>query len=238
MSFGFLIITFGLVFVPMEKSFFLKIAFMKTLCISVFCVFCAISGFSQSRFFVNLNGGIDMNSNKYYAPNDYEKFENGKTDFNTGLDLGYRFSDITRFRLQFRFLEYSFGQRPLTAGDIRESEMTLKSLGFTPRFDIRVWSFKDLELFLSPGLKLEYALESDQESLRSDGSVSDMNYIKTDYSDKMSGFSGGAVIKYNFTKHLGATLSPDYTLFFKKLYEKNDASLRRFSLNAGVEWRF
>jgi len=211
---------------------------MKKLYTLLFLAACTVSGFSQSRFFVGMNGGLDFNSNKYYAPNGYEKFENGKTDFNLRLDLGYRFSDIPHFRLGFSYNEYSFGQRPLTAGDISESEMTLRNLGIIPRFDFRVWSFKKLELFLSPGMRLEYGLDAGQETLRSDGTTSDHKYIKSDYKDKMSGLVGGALLKYHITNHLGAVLSPDYTYFFDKLYEKNDGKLQRFNVNLGVEWRF
>lgn len=211
---------------------------MRKIYTLLFCTLCATSAFPQSRFFVNLNGGIDSNSNKYYAKNGYEKFENGKTDFNAGLDLGYRFSDKARFRLGFNFNEYSYGERPVTAGDIVESEMTLSNLDIIPRFDFRIWSLKKLELFFSPGIRLEYTLEGNQESLRSDGTISDHNYIKSDYKDKMSGFVGGALLKYNVTKHLGAVLSPDYTFFFDKLYDKNEGNLQRFSVNLGVEWRF
>lgn len=209
---------------------------MKKLYIMLFCVFCAIQGFPQSRFFVNLNGGLDYNFNKYYTPNNYGKFENGKTDFNLGLDLGYRFSDKVRFRLESRYVEYSFGQESSTL----KSERSLYNLAFNPRLDFRVWSVRKFELFLSPGLRLEYVITSDGETWRhDDGSHSRRQvYVDADYRDKNSGFVGGAILKYNYNNHLGFTLSPDYTLFAHKIYEKNSGSLQRVNVNAGIEWRF
>jgi opacity protein-like surface antigen len=210
---------------------------MKKIYTLLFFVACAVSGFSQSRFFVGLNGGLDFYSNKYYSKNEYRKFEDGKTDFSAGLDLGYRFSDKARFRLGFNYNEYLFGERPETPGDIVKSEMTLRNLDIIPRLDFRVWSLKKLELFLSPGLRLAYTLEGDEKSFRSNGTISDLHYMNQKYKDKMSGLVGGALLKYNFTKHLGAVLSPDYTFFFDKLYDKNDGNLQRFSVNLGLEWR-
>ncbi|OFX33232.1 MAG: hypothetical protein A2W90_03450 [Bacteroidetes bacterium GWF2_42_66] len=198
----------------------------------------SLVGFSQSRFFVNLNGGLDFNTNKYFSPNGYEKFEDGQTDFNYGLDLGYRLNDWFRFRLEFGYNEFSYGQRPSSTVDILETEMTLNCMDINPRLDFRVWNKNKFELFLSPGLRLEYVMNADQESIRADGAISTRNYISTDYKDAMSGFVGGVIFKYNLTKHLGFTLSPDYTVFFDKLYDKNDGALQRFNTNFGVEWTF
>ncbi len=208
---------------------------MKKYYIVLICVLCAFPGFAQTRFFINLNGGLDYNFNKYYTPNTYEKFEDGRTDFNLGLDLGYRFSDKVRFRLESRYVQYSFGQE----NSILKSERTLYNVAFNPRLDFRVWSLKKFELFLSPGLRLEYVITSDGETNYANGDYS-RRYVlvKSDYRDKNSGFTGGAIFKYNYNNHLGFTLSPDYTFFANKVYEKNSGSLQRVSLNAGIEWRF
>ena len=78
---------------------------MKKYWILVLCMLFSGMVFSQSRFSINLNGGLDYNSNKYYSPNGYSKFEDGKTDFNAGMDVGYRFSKLVRFRLEFKYVE-------------------------------------------------------------------------------------------------------------------------------------
>ena len=72
---------------------------VKKVQLLIFCMLFSFVGFSQSRFSVNLNGGIDYNMNKYYSPNGYEKFENGKTDLNVGMDVAYRLGKWFRFRV-------------------------------------------------------------------------------------------------------------------------------------------
>lgn len=211
---------------------------VKRIQIILFSLLLSLAGFSQSRFSVNLNGGIDKNFNKYYCPNGYSIFEDGKTDFNYGLDIGYRLTDWFRARLEFRYNEYRFGQEPLSSVDILQTELTLSNMDINPRLDFRVWNKNKFELFVSPGLRLEYLLNADQESIRSDGEISTKNYISTSYKDAMSGFIGGMILKYNFTDHLGLTLSPEYTFFFDKLYDKNNAAMQRFNTNLGIEWTF
>ncbi|WP_163708054.1 outer membrane beta-barrel protein [Mangrovibacterium lignilyticum] len=194
-------------------------------------------GFSQSRFFVNLNAGWDYSANKYYNYNNYDIFENEGNDLSWGLDLGYKFSDIVRFRIESRFGQYSFGQY-YSGADLIQTEMTMSYFNINPRFDFRVWTKDKFELFVSPGLKLEYIYDSDQVTDKTDGTTSDLSYVSSAYADNMAGFIGGAIFKYNINKHLGITLSPEYTLYFKKLYEKNDDNMRRFSARLGVEWNF
>ena len=199
----------------------------------------SLSGFSQSRFTINLNGGYDYNINKYYNPNNYKKFENGETDFNFGFDVGYKLSDNFRFRMEFKYSEFSYGQYYLsTSSDLLKTEMTLSCMDINPRMDYRIWSHNDFELFLTTGLRLEYMMDYNQNTLRADGEYSSRNYISLDYKDKMSGLIGGAILKYNLSKHWGITFAPEYTYFFDQLYYENSGALQRFNTNVGIEWTF
>jgi len=198
----------------------------------------SLAGFSQSRFSVNLNGGLDKNFNKYYNAYGFSKIEDVGTDFNTGLNVAYRFTDWFRFRIDFKYVQYNYGQETTTLSEVASSELRAYHMAFNPRFDFRIWSKNKFEVFLSPGLSLEYLMGNDQISVLTDGTNSYKNYISTSYNDSMSGLIGGAVFKYNLTKHLGFTLAPDYTLFFDELYSQNDGNLQRFSTNIGVEWTF
>lgn len=211
---------------------------VKKIQIVLVCMLFSFIGFSQSRFFVNLNGGIDYNMNKYYSPNGYKKFVDGKTDLNVGMDVGYRFGKWFRFRVEMRYNVINYGQRPTSTVDIVQSEMTLNNFAVNPRLDFRIWSKDKFELFLSPGMRLEYVMNSDQETIRTDGQISTRNYISTDYKESLPGVIGGAILKYNLTDHLGFTLAPDYTFFFGKIYEKNSQSLQRMNTNLGIEWTF
>jgi len=198
----------------------------------------SLAGSSQSRFSINLNGGLDKNFNKYYNANGYTKIEDVGTDFNTGLDISYRFVDWLRFRIDFKYVQYNYGQETTTLSEVASSELRAYHMAINPRFDFRIWSKNKFEVFLSPGLCLEYLMGDDQISVLTDGTHSFKNYISTSYSKSMTGLIGGAVFKYNITNHLGFTLSPDYTLFFDELYSQNDGNLQRFSTNIGVEWTF
>ena len=204
----------------------------------IFVFFVLLSGmvFAQSRFTVNLNGGFDFNSNKYYNANGYSKFENGQNDFNFGLDLGFRFSKLVRARIEVRYTELSYGQRPTSPADILETEMTLSNMDINPRLDFHFYTYKKFDFYLSPGLRFEYIVNSNQKSEKSDGTISRRNYISTDYNDRYSGFIGGAIVRYNLTKRLGFTFAPDYTIFFNHIYEQSDKTMQRFNANLGVEF--
>ncbi|PTN09924.1 outer membrane beta-barrel protein [Mangrovibacterium marinum] len=196
-----------------------------------------VVGFSQSRFFVNLNAGWDHTTDKYYNYNNYEFFDNDGNEYSYGASVGMNFSDVVRFRLASVLGQYSYGQY-YSGSNLLKTTMTLKYFSISPYFDFRVWTKNKFELFLSPGLKLEYISDSDQETAKTDGSVSDGNYVSNSYADKMAGFAGSAILKYSFNKHLGVTLTPEYTLYFKQLYEQNDSNMKRFSTRLGVEWHF
>ena len=195
-------------------------------------------GFSQSRFFVNVNAGWDYTTNKYYNYNNYSFFEQDGAEFSYGADLGYKFSDKVRFRVESRFGKYKYGNYGSDTDRSIKTTVSMNYFDITPRFDFRIWSKSKLELFVSPGLKLEYNSDMDYETTRTDGVASDLNYASSAYSESMPGFVGGVILKYNIDKHLGITFSPDYTLYFKKLYDKNDANMQRLTTHLGVEYNF
>ncbi len=194
-------------------------------------------GFTQSRFFVNLNAGLDVTWNKYYSYNNYDFYDNDGLEYSFGADLGYKLSDVVRFRVESRYGTYSYGQ-DYTGSNLLNSEMTLTYFNINPRFDFRVWNKEKWELFVSPGLKLEFNSDSDQETVLSDGSTSDSNYVSSAYSDNMTGFIAGGILKYNINSKMGLTFSPEYTYYFKKLYDKNDGNMQRFSAKLGFEYFF
>jgi len=210
---------------------------MKKYALSLAVIALPFLGFSQSRFFVNLNAGIDYTTNKYYNYNNYSIFDNDGAEFSYGLDLGYKLSDKVRVRVEGRYGSYSYGQY-YTGSDFDQTKMTLDYFDINPRLDFRMFSKGKFELFLSPGWRLEYISDSSQETIKTDGSTSDASYVSNAYSESMSGFIAGAILKYNYNKHFGLTLSPEYTLFTKKLYSKNDDSMMRYSARLGVEYNF
>lgn len=210
---------------------------MKKILILVAVLAIPFCGFSKSHFLINLNAGWDHTANKYYSYNNYNYFDQDGAEFSWGADLGIKFSDIVRFRVESRFGKYSYGQE-YTGMDLLKTTMDLHYFDINPHLDFRVWSKNKFELFVSPGMKLEYISDSNQKTELSDGSVSDGNYVSSAYADNMSGFVGSAILKYNINSKFGITLTPEYTYFFKKLYTKNDNNMSRFSTRLGVEYTF
>ncbi len=211
----------------MKKSWFVLLGMLLS-----------VAGFSQSKISLNFNGGSDLNFNKYYSKINYEKIEDGGTDFNLGMDAAYRFSDRFRMRVEFKYGQMNYGQSRIGGEPTAKDVITLEYMDFNPRMDFRILQIKKLELFVSTGLKFECIINSDQKSYLADGSVSDtdLNYVDTDYDDELSGWVTGAILKYNLTKHIGVTMSPDYTLYFDELYYKNSGALQRLNINVGFEW--
>ena len=189
----------------------------------------------HSRWTVNVNGGLDSNSDMYYDYQNYTKTDGDKTDFSIGSDIGYRFSKIFRMRLEFKYVEYHYGQT-YTDNDLSSSMLTFQALDINPRMDFRVWHYKPFEFFLTTGLRLEYSLDSNEKTYKKGGTESDKDYMNSDYQTSMHGAIGGAIVKYNLNKRWGVTLNPEYTMFFNKLYSSNDSRMKRFSLNLGIEY--
>ncbi|MFV0379191.1 MAG: hypothetical protein ACK5JD_18020 [Mangrovibacterium sp.] len=210
---------------------------MRTYVFTLAILTLPVLGFSQSVFFVNLNAGIDKTANTYYNYNNYEIFDNDGSELSFGADLGYKFSEKVRFRLASRLGSYSYGQY-YTGSDLEQTRMTLHYVNLNPHLDFRVLAKGKFELFLSPGWRFEFITDSEQETLKLDGTTSDASYVSGAYSEKMGGFVAEGILKYNVNNHFGVTLSPGYTVFTKELYAKNDNALTRFSARFGIEYSF
>jgi len=209
----------------------------KRVSIILFSLLFSLAGFSQSRLSLNLNGGLDKNFNKYYSANSYSEVEDPGTDFSTGINLAYKVGAKNRLRLDMKYTQFSFGQEPTSsASKIILTEFKAYNMVLNPRFDILLFAKNKFELYVSPGASFNFLINNDQITTRTDGDTSYSNYIDTDYNNSMAGVIAGALAKYNITDRLGLTLSPDYTLYFAELYDRNNQLFQRLSLNFGIEW--
>jgi len=198
------------------------------------------AAFSQSWLGLGLTGGYDYNFNKYYDYNVWTGFEHENMDFNTGLDVIMRMSKKVRFRIELRYDQMNYGQTSVnTAIAVSKSKMKLRCIDINPRFDIKVWTKNKFELFVSPGLKLQYAVDNKETSYKSSGEISSYHsYVNKDYNDALLGALAGVVLKYNINKQMGLTFSPDFYYSFKKLYDGNNSNLMGFRTNIGIEYFF
>ena len=106
----------------MKKSWFVLLGMLLS-----------VAGFSQSKISLNFNGGSDFNFNKYYSKINYEKIEDGGTDFNLGMDAAYRFSDRFRMRIEFKYGQMNYGQSRIGGEPTAKDVMTLDYIDFNPR---------------------------------------------------------------------------------------------------------
>jgi len=201
-----------------------------------------IPSFSQVDPFINLGGGYDYNLNKYYERPQWIMFE-GKTDFNAGGDFGLQLGKNARFHAIFNYVQFTFGQTNTDPSEfLEEINMRIGSLSLTPALDIRLWSHKKLDLYITAGYLMEWVVDMKETNLLKDGSTSNTIYkrvIDSNYKKFVDGPTGGLFIKYNISKNLGITFEPGYTYFLKKFYDKQGVgNLQRISAGIGVEYLF
>ena len=209
---------------------------MKKIYLVLFCLIASVTGYSQSVWTVGIDGGLDFSTNKYYSPNNYVKFENGKLEYHAGLGIGVRISNIVRFRINCNYGEYSYGVRPKDSNVFSESENTLTHVDLMPRVDVKLWSYRKFDLLVSPGMNIEFVVDSKNKTTLPNGDESKRVYVSSDYNSKYTGAMLGAIMRYKIDRHFAITLSPDYTYFFEKLYSRNNGTMQRFRVGLGVEW--
>jgi hypothetical protein len=215
----------------------------KILTVTVLVILCS-PAHAQVNPFLNLNGGYDLNINKYYSKYVYEKFE-GKKDFNGGLALGITLGKRMRFRIGVNYAQLTYGQTypsgfltDNTGTSYTESTMTLHAIHMDPALDGRLFSFKKFDLYITAGYRFEWITGHDEESIKSGGETVSSSYLDRNYPKANGGPHGGLIVKYNAGKHLGITLEPAYTYYLKELYYQNDGNLQRFSANIGIAYTF
>lgn len=195
-------------------------------------------------FTFGINYGIDNNINGYpLNPNsEGNNFYKGNSHYSLGLDYGWMASKKLRPRIEVRYVKMSYGVGWDNANitTINESVINLYNFAVALHADYLLLDATKFQLFLSPGLKWEINVDSEEKNLFKNGDISWANY-----NDLLSGntrnFFGGsvsAILKYNIIKNIGITLTPEYTLFFNNFVPANNKSYQRASVKAGVEFNF
>jgi hypothetical protein len=117
--------------------------------------------------------------------------------------------------------------------------MRISSLSLTPALDVRLWSYKKIDLYVTAGYLMEWVVDLKETNYLKDESTTDKIYMDKNYNSFVDGPTGGIFLKYNISKNLGITFEPSYTYFLKKFYEKNElGNLQRISVGIGVEYLF
>jgi hypothetical protein len=222
---------------------------MKKIIFSLFLLISLSIGlFAQNdpviAYTFGINSGADNNINAYrFNPNSAENsFSAGNVHFNIGVDYGMMISKRLRPRIELKYVEMSYnaGWEETNVSTIKESIVKLSNFNINFRLDYLLLSSKKFQVFVSPGLKWEFPVTSQEKNIKYDGTYNWANYngISSANPGSLLGGAVSTILKYNFTKKVALTVTPEYTLFFKEFSSGNNKSFQRTSINFGFEFNF
>jgi len=190
---------------------------------------------NEVEYFMGINGGIDFNTNAYPL------FKNGNygytyfgvsPSYNIGADFAVKITARLRPRLEFKYVNVKYGVDWSTL-QYTFGESTIVNLNYFDinlHLDYLLLSVRKFQLFVSPAFKFEaqtgYSLSTSK------------LYLELKQPSSIAGGGLSAIFKYKMTKHIGFTLTPDYTIFAHSFVLGNNKPYQRFSANFGVEFKF
>lgn len=199
---------------------------------------------SETAFFMGLNSGLDFNINAYNIaqnnynktqtdPNHQYKFYGIRPRYNIGFDMGLQVSQKLRPRLELKFvnLKYGISYNPSVFQNVGNTIINVNYFDINFHMDYLWLTKSKFQLFVSPALKYEYKIG---EAVGGDN----FNFLSIDHPSYDFGGAVSAIVKYNFTKHWGATFTPEYTCFIKPFSAGNGAPYQRITTNFGFEYKF
>ncbi len=203
-----------------------------------------VKEYHAGDFFIGFSSGIDYHMNAFRSTetSDFQFCKKGPR-YNIGFDLGVMATRRLRPRLELRYVRLAYGQEWIGWEDISYATMKTTTtrvnyLDLNLHLDYLVFG-KDskLKFFLSPAIKTEYALGAGYKTKKTDGSITSDNYskLKDYYPSTSAGLAVSGILKYELTRYMGLTFTPEYTSFFREFQRVNDNKYQRLSLNAGIE---
>jgi hypothetical protein len=199
---------------------------------------------SRYAYTIGIYGGIDRNINGYRLdPNAYgNNFYSPSILWNAGVDYGLMVTDKLRPRIEFRYLQqrYKVGWENGNISTMKESVVYLYNFDVNFRLDYLLLNKPRFHVFASPALKWEFTSGKDEKNIRKDGTHNWANYngIINENPGNLFGGAVAAVLKYNITKYIGITCTPEYTVFVNKYVKSNRKLCQRTNLGFGVEFNF
>lgn len=189
--------------------------------------------------------GIDHNINGYrMLANSYgNNFSaSGVTSWNFGFDYGYMLNSKLRPRIQAKYMQmkYFADWKNANLDNLTESTVYMFAGDLNLRLDYLLVNSPKFQMFISPAIKWDFIIDREVKNVRMDGTHSWRSYNDIINENPMSIMGGAvsAVFKYNITKNVGITVSPEYTMFFRNFVRVNDKSYQRIGVNAGIELNF
>lgn len=222
---------------------------MKKIVFSLVFILSTITVFSQEFepiFTMGINSGVDHNINAYQLqPNAqyYYYYYGIPNQYNIGMDFAVAVTKKLRPRLELRYVNSQFGVKwnvPDSAHyDMIRSTHNINNFDINLHVDYLLWTLKKLDIYVSPGLKYEFYTGDYLHTTLTDGPSTSTNWNILNPSFPRNDAAGvvSFLFKYNISKHIGITLIPEYTLFFRDYIGGQGALYQRLSLNAGFEFR-
>jgi hypothetical protein len=226
---------------------------MKKIVFSFILIFSTISVFPQDFepiFTMGINSGLNYDINAYQIPiNDrfYYQYLSRPLQYNIGMDFAVAVTNNLRARIGLNFVNSQYGVNwnvgtppSETPVDMVQSIQNINYFNISLHLDYLLTKWKKLDIYGSPGLKYEWETSDYINTTLNDGSSTSTNwyFLYPAYPKEIVGASVSLILKYNIGKHLGITLTPDYTFFFRNFVSSNWQYYQRASLNAGFEFRF
>jgi hypothetical protein len=192
---------------------------------------------------IGINGGIDNNINacRLYQNSNGNTFYSDKTQYNIAVDLGYMATPRLRPRIELKYVKMFYGVNwdKTEESTFLKTEVDLNNFDINIHLDYLLFSKANFQAFVSPTLKWEFVVSKDLENTTTK-TTSSYNYygVGSEYPKNIAGGAVSLLLKYNITKNIGVTLTPEYTLFFRNYVKSNDKPYQRLSANFGVEFKF
>lgn len=199
---------------------------------------------SKYVFTIGIYGGIDRNINGYKLDqNNYgNDFYAVAPTWNIGLDYGLMVTDKFRPRISFKYVQqrYKVGWENANIVTMQESVVYLYNFNVSLSADYLLLNSPKFQMFASPGVVWEFTSGKNEKNIKKDGTHNWANYneIVTENPGNILGGAASAIFKYNLTKYIGITVTPEYTLFFRNYVKSNNKGYQRMSLGFGVEFNF
>jgi hypothetical protein len=200
-------------------------------------LFAQTDEFAEKDVFIGISSGVIFNMDTYpdnIGTNDIgvASFQNKDIKYNIGVDVSFMATKRFRPRFEMKILSmrYDVNWDKAEYG-LSDSKIKLNYLDFDLRCDYLLLGLdKKFQVFVSPGIKYEV---NTSENITNNWSI-----LTTHYPSNTLGGTGSLIFKYNISKVVGFTLTPEYSYFFRPFSASNARNYSRMSYNAGFEFRF
>ncbi len=192
---------------------------------------------------IGIKGGMGYNLNGYRSALDDAGFTyyDMNPGFKTGIEFGVFATQKFRIRTFVGYNEMSYG---MDGNNIKENlektETKLYGINWEINFDYCFFDKERLDFFISPGLVADFVSSFDHKNYLTNGEINynNYNYLTEQYPASAAGANISFIARAKLANNIYMSLTPEYTLFFKKFTAGNDGMYQRLNLNLGIEYNF